>query len=118
MLGYLVLLGTLQVSVPRDTNTVIVPVSLPEAIRRALAASPQVEAARGEVHRARGIRGENRWPLVGDPLLGLDRTRRTNGSGTTYDRGWLVEQDVDIAGQWLFRRASSSVITRDAGTGL
>ena len=118
MLGYLVLLGTLQVSVPSDTNIVIVPVSLPEAIRRALAASPQVEAARGEVHRARGIRGENRWPLVGDPLLGLDRTRRVNGSGTTYDRGWAVEQDVDIAGQWLLRRASGNALTRAAEAGV
>ena len=118
MLGYLVLLGTLQVSVPRDTNIVIVPVSLPEAIRRALAASPLVEAARGEIHRARGIRGENRWPLIGDPLLGLNRTRRTNISGTTYDRGWLVEQDVDIAGQWLFRRASGDALTRAAEAGV
>ena len=118
MLGYLVLLGTLQVSAPRDTNIVIVPVSLPEAIRRALAASPQVEAARGEVHRARGIRGENRWPLLGDPRLGLDRTRRVNGSRTTYDRGWAVEQDVDIAGQWLFRRGGGNALTRAAEAGV
>ena len=118
MLGYLVLLGTLQVSVPRDTNIVILPVSLPEAIRRALAASPQVEAARGEVHRARGVRGENRWPLVGDPLLGLDRTRRVNGSGTTYDRGWAIGQEFDIAGQWLFRRGGGNALTRAAEAGV
>ena len=117
MLGYLVLLGTLQVSVPGDTN-IVVPVSLPEAIRRALATSPQVEAARGEVHRARGIRGESRWPLVGDPLLGLDRTRRVNGSGTSYDRGWSVEQDLDIAGQWLFRRGGGNALTRAAEAGV
>jgi outer membrane protein TolC len=108
MLGVLALLGALQGSVARDT----IVISLEDVARRALTASPLVEAALGEVRRAKGLRAESGWPFASNPSVSYARARRRSGGSTTYDREWTISQDVEIAGQSFLRRSATSAFTR------
>ncbi|MDZ4862262.1 MAG: TolC family protein [Gemmatimonadota bacterium] len=108
MLGVLALLGTLQGSAARDT----ILISLDDAAQRAVSVSPLVEAARGEVSRARGLRAESGWPFAGNPTVGYTRTRRRTTGLTTHDYDWTIAQEVEIAGQSFLRRGAASALTR------
>lgn len=108
MLEALVLLGALQVGAPQHT----IAISLDQAARRAVAVSPLVEAATGEVRRARGVRAEALWPFAQNPAIGVNRTRRLSSGVTTHDYEWTLSQEVEIAGQSFLRRSSASAFTR------
>lgn len=107
MLGAILVLGTLQASVVRDT----IVLSLEDAAHRALTASPLIESALGEVRRAQGIRSETGWPFATNPEVSYSRTRRRAGGSTSYDHEWKLSQEVEIAGQpWLRRGAASALL--------
>jgi outer membrane protein TolC len=108
MLELLVWLGALQGSVTRDT----VVISLDEAARRAVSASPLVEASLGEVLRVRGLRAESGWPFASNPSVNYARARRRSAGSTSHDYEWTISQEVEIAGQSLLRRSAASAFTR------
>jgi len=110
MLVTLFVIGALQVGAPVDT--LVIP--LDAAVRRALAVSPTVSASVGAVRAPRGLRAEAWWPFPDNPTLEYGRVRRQTGTGTTYDREWVLTQEIEIAGQWAWRGSAASALVRSA----
>lgn len=81
--------------------------TLDAAVERALTVSPRVLAAEGAADAPRGRRSENLWPFPSNPRLEYGRVRRSAPGGTTFDRGWVISQEVEIAGQSFVRRGAS-----------
>lgn len=100
----LFVLAALQGGSKPDTLTV----TLGEAVSRALAASPAVAAALGDIHRVQGQRAENLLPFASNPEFIYGRTQRTTPATTVHDRDWLISQEIEIAGQSFTRRSASS----------
>ena len=95
---------------PQDT----VVLTLDQAAARALAVSPAVSAAIGAVSAPRGQRAESRWPFPTNPSLEFGRVRRRGAVLSSYDREWAVSQEVEVAGQWLWRGRAASELVRSA----
>ncbi len=110
MLVTLLVVGALQTSAPADT--LVIPVD--DAVRRVLAVNPMVAAATGAVRGPRGLRAETWWPFPENPTLEYGRVRRRTGAGTTYDREWALTQEVEIVGQWAWRRNAATALVRSA----
>lgn len=110
MLRILTFCGALQGPVTPDT----VAIGLEEATRRAMAVSPLVAAASGEIQRPRGLRAEAAWPFPDNPTITYGRIRRRSPGDISHDREWSVSQDIEIAGQWIVRRGAASALIRSA----
>lgn len=108
MLSVVLLLGALQLGAPQDT----IVITLHEAARRAVARSPRIEAALGEVARAKGMRAEGLWPFAANPVIDYARARRVSAGSTTYNYEWSITQEVELGGQSFLRRSAASAFTR------
>lgn len=106
----LLLLSAALAGAPQDT----VSLTLEDAVRRALAVSPQVLAAEGAVRAPRGERAEEIWPFPSNPELEFGRARRDAPGGTTFDRGWVLTQEIEIAGQNFVRAGAAGKRVRAA----
>ena len=95
---------------PQDT----VVLTLAEATTRAVAMSPSIAASAGAVRAPRGLRAEAWWPFPENPTLEYGRVRRRTGSGTFYDRELALTQEIEIAGQWAWRRSAATALVRSA----
>lgn len=87
-------------------------VSLEEAVERVIAVSPTIAAARGAVAAPLGARAEEFGPFPSNPTFEYGRTRRRSPQTTVFDREWSVNQEVEIAGQWLQRRQAANLLVR------
>ena len=99
--------------IAQDTLTL----SLDAAAARAVLMSPSVAASRGAVHAPRGLRAEAWWwPFPDNPTLEYGGVRRTTPAGNFNDRAWTLTQEIEIAGQWAWRRsaASAQVLSAEA----
>jgi len=104
------LVSSALLGVPQDT----VALTIQDAVRRALAVSPQVLAAEGAVAGPRGERSEAVWPFPTNPELEYERVRRVTLGGTTYDRGFAVRQELEIGGQGFVRAGAAGKRVRAA----
>lgn len=104
------LMGVVALLLTQDTLAL----TLDQVTARAVAVSPAIRAAEGAVRVPEGLRAESSWPFASNPTLALDRTRRQAPLGTTSDRGWVLSQELDLAGQWLARRRSASAFVEAA----
>lgn len=107
MIG-LLLLAIIQVPIKPDTLSL----TLSDAVLRALAVSPSIATAVGEVARARGLRAETLLPFPTNPAVVYGRTTRTTPSKTTQDFDWLVSQEIEIGGQSFTRRSAMTAFLR------
>lgn len=108
----LLLLSVALPGAPQDTVTL----TLDETVRRALAVSPLVLAADGAVQAPRGERAEDFWPFPSNPELEFGRVRRDAPGGTTFDLGWVLTQEIEIAGQNFVRAGAAGKRVRAAET--
>lgn len=108
MLAMLYLAAALQGANRPDTLAI----TLEDAVARALTVSPVVAAALGDVRRARGLRAETLLPFASNPVVEYGRVRRRAAGSTTHDRGWVVSQEIEIAGQAFTRRGATSAFLR------
>ncbi|MGH8196061.1 MAG: TolC family protein, partial [Woeseiaceae bacterium] len=106
----LLLLSAALAGAPQDTVTL----TLDETVNRALAVSPLVLAAEGAVQAPRGERAEDFWPFPSNPELEFGRVRRDAPGGTTFDRGWVFTQEIEIAGQNFVRAGAAGKRVRAA----
>ncbi|MEK7667190.1 MAG: TolC family protein [Gemmatimonadota bacterium] len=105
-------LAIMAVTVLAAQDTLVV--DLRSAAARAVAASPVVAAAVGAVRQPWGIRAEVSWPFPDNPVLEYGRVRRRTGLSTALDREWSVSQELEVAGQWVFRRSAAGALIRSA----
>ncbi len=87
---------------------------LEETVARAAAVSPEMIAAEGAISAPRGARAESFWPFPFNPTVEYGRVRRRTPTGTVHDRQWAVTQEIEIGGQWLFRRGAANRLVRSA----
>ena len=104
------LFSALLLIAPQDT----VVLTIDEATARALIVSPTLAASVGAVRAPRGIRAEAWWPFPENPTLEYGRVRRQTSAGTTYDHAWALTQEVEIAGQWVWRGRAATALVRSA----
>lgn len=104
----LLLLATAQTVVPPDTLTL----TMTDAVTRAIAVSPSVTIAAGDVARVRGLRAETLLPFPTNPTVFYGQTERTTAASTTDDFDWLISQEIEIGGQSFTRRAAMSSFLR------
>ena len=98
--------------IAQDTLTL----SLDAAAARAVLMSPSVAASRGAVHAPRGLRAEAWWPFPDNPTVEYGSVQRRTTAGTFYDRAWSLTQEIEIAGQsvWRGNAASAQVHSAEA----
>ncbi len=106
----LALLGVALSTVWQDTAVV----SIDDAVTRAVLLSPAVAAAEGAVQAPRGARAETFWPFPTNPSVEYGRVRRRSPAATVYDRQLVVSQEIEIGGQWLFRRSAAGKLVQSA----
>jgi cobalt-zinc-cadmium efflux system outer membrane protein len=114
MLWMLSVVGALQLGAPTDTLVL----SLEDATRRALAVSPPVSAAVGAVRGPRGLRAETWWPFPDNPTFEYGRVRRQTGVSQFLDWQWSVTQEIEIAGQWIWRGNAATALVGSAEAGV
>jgi cobalt-zinc-cadmium efflux system outer membrane protein len=104
------LMGVVALLLTQDTLAL----TLEQAAARAVTVSPRVHAAEGAVRAPQGLRAESRWPFPENPSLSLGRTRRQSLPGVTQDRAWELTQEIDLAGQWIWRSRSATALVQSA----
>ena len=93
-------------------DTVAVP--LEDAVTRVLAVSPTIAAATGAIAAPKGLRSEALWPFPSNPTFAYGRAKRQSPGSTTYDTEWVISQDIEIGGQWIFRHKAAGKLVQSA----
>lgn len=93
-------------------DTVAVP--LEDAVARVLAVSPTIAAATGAINAPKGLRAETFWPFPTNPTFEYGRAKRQSPSSTTHDTEWVISQEIEIGGQWIFRHKAAGNLVRSA----
>ena len=109
MFGWYLLAGGLLQGAPADTITF----TAADAVRRAVAVSPYVDAAQAAIRAPRGVRAELWSPLAGNPTLEVGGARRRSNLLDARDRDWAVTQEIAWA-PWFARRRSADLSVRAA----
>ena len=104
------LLSTALLAAPQDT----VAVPLEDAVARVLAVGPTIAAATGAINAPKGLRAETFWPFPTNPTFEYGRTKRQSPSSTTHDTEWVIAQEIEIGGQWIFRHCDSCCATNSS----
>lgn len=94
-------------SIARAEETSASPLTLADAIDRALDRNPDLATAKADVEEARGALRQGRAPFSENPEVEVWQATRTEPDGTeATDRALGVSQEVEIAFQWHSRLAS------------
>jgi len=104
------LLSAVMLAAYQDT----VAVSLEDAVARVLAVSPTIAAATGAIDAPRGLRRETFWPFPSNPTIEYGRARRESPGSSTHDTEWVIAQEIEIGGQWIFRHNAAGKLIRSA----